>query len=108
MRILLAAALIVGFATPALSQARPPAFTPPPVYVAPRALNDQQLLHVYRQKLKPLREEILARKIAEGGNLSAASRAEFQERLDRLNADFRRFVSKQDIRGVNGWGYQQG
>ena len=98
----------MGLAAPALGQARPPAFTPPPVYVAPRALNDQQLLHVYRQKLKPLREEILARKAAEGGDLSKASRAEFQDRLDRLNDEFRRLVRKQDSRGVNGWGYQQG
>ena len=80
----------------------------PPVYVSPHALNDQQLLHVYRQKLKPLREEILARKVTEGGDLSEASRAKFQRRLDRLNADFRRFVRKQDIRGTDGWGYQQG
>ena len=108
MRILFATILLTGFAAPVLGQAKAPAFSAPPIYVAPRALNDEQLLHVYRQKLKPLRQEVLARKVAEGGDLSEASRAEFQQRLDHLNEQFRRFVRKQHVYGVNGWGYQQG
>lgn len=95
--------------SPVIAQVKPrirPA--PPPAYVVPRALNDQQLLYIYRGKLEPLRKEILARKAEEGGVLSEQSRAEFQERLDRINADFRRFVQKQDFRGANGAGLQEG
>jgi hypothetical protein len=95
--------------SPVMAQVKPRIMPAPlPAYVIPRALNGQQLLHIYRGKLEPLREEILARKAQEGGMLSEQSRAEFQERLDRINADFRRFVQKQDVRGANGAGFQEG
>lgn len=73
-----------------------------------RPVTDQQLLVIYQGKMKPLRDEILARKAAEGGTLSEASRAEFQLRLDTINKDFRRFVKKQDVYAYDAWGDRDG
>jgi hypothetical protein len=75
---------------------------------ANRPLTDQQLLVIYQAKMKPLREEILARRAAEGGTLSEASRAEFQVRLNIINKDFRRFVKKQDVNGYDAGGDRDG
>lgn len=73
-----------------------------------RPLTDQQMLTIYREKLKPLRADILTRKAQEGGQLSQASLSEFQVRLDRINADFRRFVKKQDVFVYDAWGDREG
>ena len=109
MRQLFLAGIIAGCSSPLAAQAANRLYvSPPSIHVSPRAQNDEQLLYAYRQKLTPLREEILIRKAAEGGELSTASQAEFQHRLDRLNVEFERYVRKQVERGVNGWGYQQG
>lgn len=102
-------ALLCGLTAPASAQMKPQIMiAPPPPQVVPRAQNEQQLLHAYREKLKPLRAEILAQKARDGGKLDQASKAKFQARLDQLNEEFRRYVRKQRNRGVNGWGYQEG
>ena len=102
-------ALLCGLTAPAFAQMKPQIMiAPPPIQVVPRAQNEKQLLHAYREKLKPLRAEILAQKARDGGKLNQASKAEFQARLDELNDEFRRYVRKQHNRGVNGWGYQEG
>ena len=105
MRFLLAAAMVAGLTGPVLGQASvrlTPSSWPGTHFERPPS--DAQFLRTYRQQLKPLREEILARRAAEGGDLSEASRAEFQMRLNRINADFRRYVRKQDIFAVDSWG----
>ncbi len=104
MRTLLTATIIAMAAAPGI--AGPVGSTPPPI--SNRPLTDQQMLTAYQAKLKPLRAEILARKAAEGGQLTAASQAEFQSRLDRLNTEFRRFVKKQDVQGYDAWGDREG
>lgn len=104
MRSLITAVAITALAPSATAQV----VAPMPSTGAQRPQNDQQLLYTYRAKLKPLREEILARRAAEGGELSAASKAEFQARLDALNKQFRRYVKKQDVYGYNAWGDREG
>ena len=104
MRSLIIVSAILTLASPAIAQV----VAPMPSTGAQRPQNDQQLLYTYRAKLKPLREEILARKVAEGGELSAASKAEFQVRLDALNMQFRRYVKKQDVYGYDAWGDREG
>lgn len=100
MRVAFAALILLGFTTPIAAQT----VQPMPSTGANRPLNDQQLLYIYRNKLKPLRAEILARTAAEGGQLSAVSQAEFQNRLDTINREFRRFAKKQDIHSFDAWG----
>ena len=104
MRILITAMAIATFAQSTSAQL----IAPMPSAGAQRPQNDQQLLYTYRAKLKPLREEILARKAIEGGELSEASKAEFQGRLDTLNRQFRRYVKKQDVYGYDAWGDREG
>ena len=104
MRHFLAGLAILASSAPAL--AGPVASMPSTD--ANRPLTDQQLLVIYQGKMKPLREEILARKAAEGGTLSEASRAEFQVRLGTINKEFRRFVKKQDVDRYDAWGDREG
>jgi hypothetical protein len=115
MRKLLAAAIILSLSAPAIGRSVPSMSSPPgsqgshggPAHNVPPPsvgshhphgdygqLSNRQLLLMYRNKLKPLRAEILARRAAEGGELSAASRAEFQTRLDETNEEFRRSLKR--------------
>lgn len=104
MRYLIAAAALAALPLPASAES---AATWPAAPNA-HALTEQQLLRIYQDKLKPLRAELIARRAAEGGELSPASLIEFQRRLDALNADFRRFVRKQDVFGYDAWGDRAG
>lgn len=92
--MLLAAALIVP---PAAAYAQAQDFLPNAPYmghVIPRnaTLADRQFL----DQLKTFREEGLALRRADGGTLTPEHRAQLQARLDRLNAERCRNVTKHD------------
>ncbi len=69
--------------------------------------NRIELQQIYFHRLKGLREEALRQQAADGGTLSAESRAYLQAKLNRINATRVRDALRNDLMSVNQFGEER-